>query len=81
VVVNVPAVAVKFADVVPDATLTEAGTANAAALLESATVAPPEPADLDNVTVQADDPPVVRLVGLHDSALTVVCASSDMYAD
>ena len=44
----VPAVAVNVAVVLPDATVTEAGTVNAAALLDSVTVAP---AELDTVTV------------------------------
>lgn len=57
VVVNVRAVAVKLADVAPDGTFTEAGTVNAASLLESVTVVPPDPAALDNVTVHVDVPP------------------------
>jgi hypothetical protein len=39
-----PAVAVKLAEVAPAVTLTEAGTVNAAALLDSVTAIPPEPA-------------------------------------
>jgi hypothetical protein len=42
--VIVPAVAAKLAEIAPEATLTEAGTVNAAALLDSVTVIPPEPA-------------------------------------
>ena len=71
-----PAVAVKFADVAPDATFTEAGTVSAATLLESATVTPPEPAACDSVTEQAEVPPEPRLVGLHDTRLTLVGATS-----
>lgn len=56
-VINVPAVAVKVAEVAPDATVTEAGTVSAPTLLESATVIPPDPAALDRVTVQVDVPP------------------------
>jgi len=73
-------VAVKFAELAPDTTLTEAGTVNAAALLERVTVIPPEPAACDNVTEHADVPPELRLIGLHDTALTVVCATSNIDA-
>jgi ribosomal protein S5 len=76
--VNVPAVAVKFADVAPEATVTDAGTVNAVALLDSVTVAPPVPAAWDNVTAHVAVPPVLRLVGLHDTWLTKVGARSDM---
>ena len=72
--------AVKFAEVAPDATFTDAGTVNAAALLESVTVMPPEPAACERVTVQADVPPEPRLVGLHDTWLTVVAATSEIDA-
>jgi hypothetical protein len=70
-------VAVKPADIAPDATLTEAGTVNAALLLESATAIPPEPAACDRVTVQADVPPELRVVGEQDSWLTTVGAVSE----
>ena len=76
----VPAVAVKFAEVAPDATLTEPGTVNAVTLLDSVTEMPPVPAACDNVTVQADVPFEFRLVGLHDNRLTVVGATSEMFA-
>jgi hypothetical protein len=76
----VPAVAVKFADVAPDATPTEEGTVNVVTLLESATVMPPEPAARDNVTEHADVPPELRLVGLHDTRLSVVAATSEIDA-
>ncbi|MGB9459077.1 MAG: hypothetical protein WCB12_23745 [Bryobacteraceae bacterium] len=76
----VPAVAVKFADVAPEATATEAGTVNAAALLDSVTVIPPVPAACESVTVHEDVPLEFRLVGLHDTRLTVVGATSDTYA-
>ncbi|MGB9454589.1 MAG: hypothetical protein WCB12_00975 [Bryobacteraceae bacterium] len=72
--------AVKFAEVSPDATVTEAGTVNAAALLDSVTVIPLEPAACDSVTVQADVPPELRLAGLHDSRLTDIGAKSDIDA-
>jgi hypothetical protein len=77
----VPAVAVKFAEVAPVATLTEAGTVNAAALLDSVTAIPPAPAGCEIVTLQVDVPPELRLVGLHDSNLTTVCATSEIDAD
>jgi hypothetical protein len=73
--VIVPAVAVKFADVAPDATVTEAGTVNAALLLNRLTAIPPEPAGCDSVTEHADVPPELRLVGLHDTRLTTVGAT------
>jgi len=76
----VPAVAVKFAAVAPDATLTDGGTLNAVTLLERATVIPPEPAACDSVTEHADVPPEPRLVGLHDTRLTVVDATSEIDA-
>jgi hypothetical protein len=76
----VPAVAVKFAEVAPDATRTEAGTVNSAVLLDSATVMPPVPAAWDNVTEQAEVPFEVRLVGLHDTRLTVVGTTSEIDA-
>ncbi len=72
----VPAVAVKFADVAPDATVTDAGTVSAAALLERDTAIPPEPAACDSVTVQADVPPEPRLAGVHDTRLTAAGATS-----
>ncbi len=75
-----PAVAVKFADVAPDATVTEAGTVSAAALLESVTVIPPVPAACDSVTVHEDVPPEFRLVGLHDTRLTTVAGTNEMDA-
>ena len=78
--VIVPAVAVKFAEVAPDATLTEPGTVNAVTLLDSVTEMPPVPAACDNVTVQVDVPFEFRLVGLHESELTVVGATSEMFA-
>ena len=78
--VIVPAVAVKAADVAPEATVTEDGTVKAAALLDSVTVAPPDPAACDSVTVQADVPLEFRLVGLHDTRLIVVGAESSMDA-
>jgi hypothetical protein len=58
-------------------TVTEAGTVSAAALLDSATVAPPV---FDSVTVQAEVPPDPRLVGLHVSEFTMVAVASEIAA-
>ncbi|MFZ1147688.1 MAG: hypothetical protein WB359_23775, partial [Bryobacteraceae bacterium] len=79
-VVMAPAVAVKLAEVEPEATLTEAGTVNAVTLLESVTVMPPVPAACDSVTEHADVPPELRLAGLHDTRLTDVGAKSEIDA-
>jgi len=76
----VPAVAVKFAEAVPDATFTVGGTVSAVTLLDRVTVMPPEPAACDNVTEHADVPPELRLVGLHVTWLTLVGATSKMDA-
>ncbi|MGB9454591.1 MAG: hypothetical protein WCB12_00985 [Bryobacteraceae bacterium] len=76
----VPAVAVKFAEVAPDVTLTEAGTVNAVTLLDSVTVMPPAPAGCDSVTEHAEVPPELRLAGVHDTRLTDVGAKSDIDA-
>jgi hypothetical protein len=78
--VTVPAVAVKLAELVPAATLTEAGTVNAVALLDSVTAIPPAPAGCEIVTTQVDVPPELRLVGLHDSKLTKAGATSEIDA-
>ena len=79
-ILNAPAVAVKLADVAPAPTFTDAGTVSAAALLESATVAPPGPAACDSVTVQADVALGLRLAGVHETRLTAVGAISRMDA-
>jgi hypothetical protein len=63
---TVPAVAVKFADVAPAATVTEAGTGRAALLEESATEAPPVNAARDRVTVQVEVPANVTELGEQD---------------
>ena len=65
-----PAVAVNVAVVEPDATVTDTGTVSNPLLLLSETEAPPEPAAFDNVTVQDEPAPEVRLVGLQESWLT-----------
>jgi hypothetical protein len=73
----VPAVAVKVAVVLPDPTVTEAGTVSAAALLNSVTVAPPV---FDTVTVQVALPPDARLAGLHVTPLSSTGATSEIVA-
>jgi hypothetical protein len=72
----VPTVAVKVAEADPVATVTEAGTDSPELLLERATIAPPEPAGCDKVTLQVDVPPELRLTGAHDRRLTTVGANS-----
>jgi hypothetical protein len=76
----VPAAAVKVALARPDCTVTEAGTVRAAALLESDTAAPLEPAALESVTVQEEVPAEVRLVGVHDNELTSVEGTTEIDA-
>ena len=71
----VPAVAVKVAVVLPDVTVTEAGTVNAAALSDNVTVAPPV---FDTDTVQVELPPDTRLAGLQVSPLSTVAVASAM---
>jgi hypothetical protein len=65
VVTDVPAAPVKFAVVAPDATVTEAGTVNAALFEASATNDPPAGAACANVTVQVEVAPGATLVGEH----------------
>ena len=72
----VPAVAVNVA-VVPVPTVTEAGTVNAAVLLDSVTAAPPV---FDTVTVHVELTPDPRLVGLQVSPLTTVAVASEIVA-
>ena len=64
---TVPALTAKLAALEPAATVTDDGTVSAAALLDSATVTPFEPAKLDSVTAHADVAPDVTLVGAQDS--------------
>jgi hypothetical protein len=59
------AVALKVPDVVPAATVIEAGTVRLAALSDTETVDPPEGAALVSVTMQVLTPPEGRLEGLH----------------
>jgi hypothetical protein len=73
----VPAVAVKVAVVLADATVTEAGTLSAPTLLESATVVPPA---CETVTVQVELPPEPRVEGAQLSAVRVTGAVRAMLA-
>ena len=80
----VPAVAWNVAVVLPDATVTEAGTVSDATLADSATVTPPLP---DTVTVQVDEPPELRdagaqlsAVGVGDEAATTVTVPPTPFA-
>jgi hypothetical protein len=68
---------VNVAVVLPDPTVTDAGTVNEAALLDSVTTAPPV---FDTVTVHVELPPDPRLAGEHVSPLTTVTVASAMVA-
>jgi hypothetical protein len=70
-------VAAKVAVVFPAPTVTAAGTVNAAALLDSATVAPPV---FDTVTVHVELLPDPRLAGLHVNPLSSTGATSEIVA-
>jgi hypothetical protein len=67
---TVPAVAVKFAVVVPAATVADAGTVSAALFEESPTAAPPARAADVRVTVQVEVAPEVTEFGEHDKPET-----------
>ena len=73
----VPAVAVNVAVVLLVPTATVDGTLNPAALLDSATVAPPM---LDTVAVQVEVAPDPRLVGVHVNPISVTGGASEMVA-
>ena len=68
--VTVPAVAVKLAVVAPEATVTDAGTANAALFEESPTEDPPVNAARDRVTVQVVVPLEATELGAQDKLET-----------
>jgi hypothetical protein len=68
---------VNVAVVLPETTVTEAGTVKAAALLNRLTVAP---AALDTVAVQVALPPDPRLVGLHANPVTTTGAAREIVA-
>ncbi len=74
---TVPAFAANVAFVAPLATVTEAGTGRAAALLsESVTAVPPDAAACDRVTVQVEIPPGVIVAGAHCIPLIVVMGTT-----
>ncbi len=60
----------KLAEVLPDATVTLAGTVAFAELLDSATTNPPEGATFESVTVPVEEVPPTTVVGKTDSELT-----------
>jgi hypothetical protein len=64
---TLPTLALNVAVDWPAAMLIEAGTVTNALPLASVTLAPPESAALDNVTVQLDVAPEFTVEGLHDS--------------
>jgi len=74
----VPAVTVKLAVVLPDGTETDAGTASAPLLLESAAV---PPAELERATVHAAEAPLSKTAGAHKSEVTVSLLVSVIDAD
>jgi hypothetical protein len=67
----VPAVAVKPAEVAPEATVTEDGTVSSVLFEANDTVDPLDGAAALSVTVQLADAPEARLAGLHCSEDTV----------
>jgi hypothetical protein len=67
---TVPAVAVKFADAAPKATVTDGGTVSAALFEESPTAAPPVNAADVSVTVQVVIAPDVTELGEQDKPET-----------
>lgn len=77
----VPAVALNVAVVKPEATTTAAGTVSSGLLLLSTTESPPAPAGFDSVTVQVDEAPDPRLVGVQLKRFTTVGATSEIPAD
>jgi hypothetical protein len=70
-------VALKVAIVLPGPTVTEAGTVNAAALLDRVTVAPPV---FETSTTHSEVAAEVRLAGTHVKELTTVAADRAMVA-
>jgi hypothetical protein len=73
----IPATAVNVPVVLPAATVTDGGTVNAAALLDSITVAP---LVFDNVTGHVEVAPGAMLAGLHVSPFTTVVAGRAIVA-
>ena len=73
--IEAAAVALKFAVVLPDVTVTEAGTVSRALLLPSVTLDPPVGAVWVSVTVQVPMALCPRLVGLQATPETSTGAS------
>jgi hypothetical protein len=71
---------VKFAELLPDATVTDAGTVRVLRLLDRSTTAPPVPAALVKVTVQVELAPVPSVDGLHERAETRGAVTSETEA-
>ena len=78
--VMLPAVAVKVAVLDPAETFTEAGMLRAVLLVESETAVPPDGAAWLRVTVQAEEPPETKVVGLQAREDTTTGASSEIEA-
>ena len=66
----VPVVTVKVAEVAVAATVTEAGTVNVELVFDKVTLAPPVGAALVSVTVQVLEELCPKLLGLHDNVET-----------
>ncbi len=71
-VAKIPAVAVKFAEVVPDPTVTDIGIVSRPLLSDRATVVAEKPASLKR-TVQVVDAPEVSVLGLQFNEVTLCC--------
>jgi hypothetical protein len=72
---------VKVPEVLPAATVTEAGAERAALPLLTATAAPPDAAALESVTVHVLLAAGPRLAGLHTSEATLTRATKETDAD
>jgi hypothetical protein len=79
--VIVPTVAVKGALAWPEVTVTFGGTVMLVLLLDSVTIAPPEGAGADKVTVQFDEPGAVTVAGEHATELGWTITVRLMLAD
>ena len=73
---KVPAVAMKVADAVPAAILSDAGVVSIALLSETVTIAPPAGAAALRVTVHVLVDPAGILVGLHCSEETTTVVTT-----
>jgi len=73
-----PAAAENCALVEPAGTETAAGAESEEALLDRVTLAPPEPAPWDKVTVQVVVPPDAMLVGVQATEVSVIVAATNV---